>query len=370
MTTASRGAASAPSAPAQLEIWALPWPEIGAGDDLVALLAAEPGLRAGDVVVVTSKVVSKSEGRLAHGNRLAAIAAETRRVVAQRGATVIAETRHGLVMAAAGVDASNTPPGTVLLLPEDPDASARALRAGIHAATGRNVAVIVSDTAGRAWRLGQTDIAIGCAGIDPLHDLQGTRDTHGNLLMVTAPAVADELAGAAELVKGKASGRPVAVVRGMAGSVLPPGDDGPGARALVRPAADDFFGLGVREAVEAAALRGDDQALDHFPRIDGSGAESLEALLAAWQQSLVAKRKAIVTTSRPSAACAVSSPPPAWALQVDVTDDADTTLLVAVGRLLERCDVLAAAHRLTGHDVAVTPTDPPCTRVARCWHDH
>ena len=148
-------------------------------------------------------------------------------------------------MAAAGVDASNVAPGTVVLLPEDPDATARSLRVRVHAETGRNVAVVVTDTAGRAWRAGQTDLAIGAAGIEPLDDHAGRTDPYGNPLAVTAPAVADELASVAELVTGKLAGRPVAVVRGIAARVLPAGEHGPGARALVRPRHADMFGLGA-----------------------------------------------------------------------------------------------------------------------------
>jgi coenzyme F420-0:L-glutamate ligase/coenzyme F420-1:gamma-L-glutamate ligase len=237
-----------------------PLPEVRPGDDLARLVAAAAVLRDGDVVVVTSKVVSKAEGQVVQGARDAVIEAETVRVVARRGPTTIARTRQGLTLAAAGVDASNTDPGTVVVLPEDPDASARMLRARLLEQSGRNVAVVVSDTAGRPWREGQTDIAIGCAGILPLEDHAGRSDTHGNLLEVTEPAVADEVAAAADLVKGKASGRPVAVVRGLAGRVLPPGDDGPGAAAVLRDEAGDMFVLGAREAVYAAVCRDDAQA--------------------------------------------------------------------------------------------------------------
>lgn len=218
------------------------------------------------MLVLTSKVVSKAAGRVVRGDRAAAIAAETERIVAQRGAAVIAQTRHGFVLAAAGVDASNTEPGTVVLLPEHPDRSARRLRDEIYAAVGRNVAVVVSDTAGRAWRLGQTDMAIGCAGILPAVDLRGTADSYGNLLEVTTPAVADELAAAGDLVKGKATGCPLAVVRGAGDFVLPVGDHGPGAIALLRDTETDLFALGAREAAVTAALRNQPAALRRFPR--------------------------------------------------------------------------------------------------------
>ena len=214
-------------------------------------------LHDGDVVLVTSKIVSKAEGRVRQGDRAAAIRDETVRVVARRGPTSIVENRLGIVMAAAGVDASNVSPGHVVLLPEDPDASARALRQGVYDDLGRNVAVVLTDTAGRAWRTGQTDLAVGVAGIEPLDHLAGSTDSYGNRLEVTAPAVADELAAAAELVAGKLGGRPISVVRGLAGRVLPTGEHGPGARALLRPRAEDMFALGAREAV-MAAVRGRD----------------------------------------------------------------------------------------------------------------
>lgn len=228
--------------------------EVIHGDDLAALLVAAVTLEDGDVLVLTSKVASKAEGRVVSGDRADLLASQTQRVVARRGATTIVRTPQGLVMAAGGIDASNTAPGTVVLLPEDPDRTARELRARIRAATGCNVAVIVSDTSGRAWRNGQTDIAVGAAGITVLVDHAGRVDGYGNPLRVTAPAVADELAGAADLVKGKLTGWPAAVIRGVAPLVLPPGEDGPGAAALVRAQASDMFGYGAREAVLAAVL--------------------------------------------------------------------------------------------------------------------
>jgi coenzyme F420-0:L-glutamate ligase/coenzyme F420-1:gamma-L-glutamate ligase len=231
-------------------------PEVGPGDDLAALVVDLFDLADGDVVAVTSKVVGKAEGRVRSGTREDELAAETSRVVARRGPTTIVRTRHGLTLAAAGIDASNVAPGSVVLLPEDPDASARTIRESIRARSGRNVGVLVTDTAGRAWREGQTDIAIGAAGLRVLVDFSGSVDAHGNELAVTAPAVADELAGAAELAQGKLAARPFAVVRGRADLVLPPGEHGRGAEALVRPEGADLFGYGAREAV-IRALRAD-----------------------------------------------------------------------------------------------------------------
>ncbi|MET8013845.1 coenzyme F420-0:L-glutamate ligase [Streptomyces sp. NPDC005271] len=277
----------APSSPApSYRVWALPgMPEVRPGDDLAKLIADAatsgglPGLADGDVLLVTSKIVSKAEGRIVEAtDREAAIDAEAVRIVARRGRTRIVETRHGLVMAAAGVDASNTPAGTVLLLPEDPDASARALRGGLRDALGVQVGVLVTDTFGRPWRTGVTDVAIGAAGVRVLDDLRGGIDAHGNPLSATIVATADELAAAGELVKGKADGLPVAVLRGLPHVVTADGEPSgagaagggaagggaagggaeadEGARALVRGAADDMFRLGTSEAVrEAVTLR-------------------------------------------------------------------------------------------------------------------
>jgi coenzyme F420-0:L-glutamate ligase/coenzyme F420-1:gamma-L-glutamate ligase len=218
-------------------------PEITPGSDLAALIAdAVPDLRDGDILVVTSKIVSKAEGRVVAASREQAIEAETVRVVARRGATTIAQTRHGLVLAAAGVDESNTAQGTVVLLPEDPDESARRLRKALHHRTGRRLGVIITDTMGRPWRAGQTDNAVGAAGLIPVRDYRGEVDTFGNILEVTVAAVADEIASAADLVKGKSRQVPVAVVRGLAGLVTQ--QDGPGARAIIRPADEDMFRFG------------------------------------------------------------------------------------------------------------------------------
>ncbi|UAL28626.1 coenzyme F420-0:L-glutamate ligase [Nocardioides rotundus] len=240
--------------------------EVDARTDLVRLIADALDLADGDIVVVTSKIVSKAEGLLRRGDRQDAVDEETDRVVARRGATRIVRTRHGLTLAAAGVDASNVPAGRHLVLPRDPDASARRLRAGLQEATGRTVAVLITDTAGRAWREGQVDIAIGAAGLTVMEEYAGRRDGYGNELAVTRPAVADELASAAELAEGKLGGRPVARVRGRADLVLPAGEDGPGAAALVRPEGADMFGLGAREAVVRALTgRPEDRAVFGAP---------------------------------------------------------------------------------------------------------
>ena len=225
-------------------------PEIADGADLAALITgAAPALADGDIVVVTSKIVSKAEGRVIRADREQAIDDETVRVVARRGPARIVETRHGLVLAAAGVDNSNTVPGTVALLPEDPDGSARRLRKALRERTGATVGVIITDTMGRPWRVGQTDTAIGAAGVAPLRDYRGRVDTFGSPLEVTLAAVADEIAAAADLVKGKTSGIPVAIVGGL--SELVTESDGPGAQALIRPAAEDMFRYGSADVLTA-----------------------------------------------------------------------------------------------------------------------
>jgi len=229
-------------------------PEVREGDDLAALIAASTELEDGDVVVVAHKAVSKAEGRVVQlaeiepsarardlaadedPRRLEVILRESARLVRSRPPLVIAETRHGFVCASAGVDASNaTEGGTVVLLPEDPDASAAGLRGRLRELTGADLAVIVSDSFGRAWRQGTTDIAIGCSGLTPLLDLHGERDATGYELHATVIAVADELAGAAELVKGKLDRVPVAVIRGFE-----PSGEGT-ARELVIPPERDLF---------------------------------------------------------------------------------------------------------------------------------
>jgi coenzyme F420-0:L-glutamate ligase / coenzyme F420-1:gamma-L-glutamate ligase len=217
-------------------------PEVEPGDDLTALLGdalhAAGGLEEGDVLVVAQKVVSKAEGRVEQtDDHLATILREARAIRRRRGGLLIAETRHGFVCASAGVDRSNAPgEGWVVLLPDDPDASARRLRAGLEARFGPAPAVIVSDSFGRAWRRGTVEVAIGVAGLAPLLDLRGTPDRRGYVLQTSLVAIADELASAAGLVMGKADGIPAAVVRG---SVFPDGEGTAG--DLVMPRELDLF---------------------------------------------------------------------------------------------------------------------------------
>ena len=229
-------------------------PEFRPGDDLAAALAtAAPWLRDDDVVVVTSKVVSKCEGRIVDAPsdpeerdalRRKLIDAEAVRVLARKGRTLITENALGLVQAAAGVDGSNVGATELALLPVDPDASAATLRAGLRDRLGVTVGVVITDTMGRAWRNGQIDMAIGAAGLTTLHGYAGARDRHGNELVVTEIAIADEIAAAADLVKGKLTGIPVAVVRGLSLR-----DNGSNARTLLRSGEDDLFWLGTEEAV-------------------------------------------------------------------------------------------------------------------------
>lgn len=235
-------------------------PEVEEGARIGELIAAAADLREGDVLVVSQKIVSKAEGRLRRldsvepgeeAKRLAAklgkdpalvelVLSESREVLRAERGVLIVETRHGLVCANAGVDTSNLPePGTAALLPEDPDASARRIRDEIAAVAGARPAVIVADSLGRAWRLGQAEIAIGCAGIEPLDDWRGRGDAGGRALEATMIAIADEAAGAADLVRGKDSGVPAAIVRGLDRHVT--AEDGPGAAALRRPREEDLF---------------------------------------------------------------------------------------------------------------------------------
>ena len=260
--------------------------EVRPGDDLAALVADRAELLDGDVVVVTSKIVSKAEGRLVpvpsadpaerEAARQRAIDSETVRVVARRGDLRIVQTRHGLVLAAAGVDASNVSLDALALLPVDPDSSARALREGLRARLGVEVGVIVSDTMGRAWRHGLTDAAIGVAGLTAVTDPRGQLDAYGNTLEVTEIAVADEIAAAADLVKGKLGGVPVAVVRGLAVDGKLP-DDSRGSAPLLRDASGDLFRLGTAEAMALGRAQAAAEAAAQQAAAQQAGAETAAA---------------------------------------------------------------------------------------------
>jgi dehydro coenzyme F420 reductase / coenzyme F420-0:L-glutamate ligase / coenzyme F420-1:gamma-L-glutamate ligase len=261
---------------ARLEVLAVEGlPEFRPGDDLTGAIAeAATWLRSGDIVVVTSKVVSKVEGQLVRvptdpeerdRARRRLVFDESVRILARRARTLITENHLGIVQAASGVDASNVAGDELALLPADPDASALALRNGLRERLGVEVAVVVTDTMGRAWRIGQTDVAIGASGLTVLHGYRGQVDRQGNELAVTEIAVADEIAGAADLVKGKLGAVPVAVVRGLPGAL---GSDSV-ARDLVRPVDEDLFRLGTEEAMVAgmrsAALLSPVQSFDETP---------------------------------------------------------------------------------------------------------
>jgi coenzyme F420-0:L-glutamate ligase / coenzyme F420-1:gamma-L-glutamate ligase len=297
-------------------------PEFAPGDDLAGAIAAQaPWLADGDVVVVTSKVVSKVEGalvRVAPGDdreaaRQAAIDGQTVRVVARRGPLKIVQTPHGWVVAAAGIDASNVDQGSLVLLPEDSDASARGLRARLAELLGVDVAVVVSDTFGRTWREGLTDVAVGSAGITALVDHRGAVDAHGNRLETTRIAVVDELASAADLVKGKLDGVPVAVVRGLP---LDRPDPDEGTRPLVRLPADDLFPYGSRDVVGSRS-----PAADLVPR-----AGELDAVAGAFRTASAALPEFPVVLRYGGEGDGV--------VDVHLTDAITTTTAVNLGALL------------------------------------
>ncbi len=320
-------------------------PDIGEGDDLAKLITgAAPWLADGDVLVVTSKIVSKAEGSLAKlpgepgperdAAKAAVLAGQTARVVATRGPTQIVATHHGFVMAAGGIDESNVDKEHVVLLPEDPDASARALRADLRSRFGLDVVVLVSDTMGRPWRVGLTDVALGIAGMDPLRDYRGEHDTYGHELSVTQMSPADEMCGAAELVKGKYDQVPVAVVRGL-GIVGTP--DGPGATSVVRTPDQDMFSLGTAEA------RADGLAL--AARLDGEGAWPIPAGDVARLDGAIER------------AVAAAGPGVAWtrdghALQPAVEPEATPMALARVGSAVHmlRCALASEGFRTSWVD--------------------
>ena len=252
-------------------------PEIGPGDDLAALIAGAIDLLAGDVVVVAQKVVSKAENALVAlpdtpagvDPRRVVARAQAAEIVADAPWALIVRTKHGLVCANAGVDGSNVAEGMLSLLPDDPDDSARRLRIGLRELTGADVAVVVSDTFGRPWRLGQTDVAIGVAGLSPLRDERGATDRNGRTLDVTESAVADELAGAADLVRTKAAGVPVVVIRGWEWTQ----NSEAAAAQLVREPSTDLFARG--RGMLAAAL-----AEDAWPSTWSAGAGEEEVAAA------------------------------------------------------------------------------------------
>ena len=343
--------------------------EVVPGTDLAAAITgAAPWLRDGDVLVVTSKIVSKSEGRLVDvpvdgperdAAREELLTAETSREVARRGPTRIVRTHHGFVLAGAGIDASNVESSRLVLLPKDPDASARALRLALRERYSLDVAVIVSDTMGRPWRNGLTDVALGAAGIDPIRDHRGQSDPYGNELHITQMAVIDELSAAAELVKGKADRIPVAVVRGFGAGRARAGEDGPGATALIRDTDQDLFTLGTAEA-RAAGLRLAADLVD--PPGFGAGAVDRAAVARALS-SVVASPGTVLTLDREGAAASPPRPDRAWpggpgpagppppagtahVLRCGVADARDVLQVVALGADLHRVRCALAAEGL------------------------
>lgn len=309
-------------------------PEITEGDDLAGLIAARltTPLSTYDVVVVTSKVISKAAGLVTTADRESLIDSATDRLVARKGTTRIVRTRTGLTLAAAGLDASNTKPGTVVSLPLDPDDDAARLRTALQALhpAATRLGVVVTDTAGRAWRIGQTDIAIGCAGIWPAHSYAGQRDEYGNELQVTVPAVADEIASAAELATGKLSGCPATLVRGLDQGAFCAGD-GPGARTLVRAEEEDLFGLGAHEAVRQAVGVSADRPRG-FADLDDDPVDDALAAVDPGVLAVEAMSPTLVVSPAPSAR----------------RDD----VLLAVGALRERVRILDHAYG-THHEVRV-----------------
>ncbi len=341
-----------PVRPAGLQI--LPVTGIGdvrPGDDLAGLITtAAPWLLDGDVLVVTSKIVSKAEGRLVavapdgeqrEADRAAVLAGETARVVASRGATRIVQTRHGFVMAAAGIDASNVDRAHLVLLPENPDASARLLRDALRDRYRLDVAVVVSDTMGRPWRVGLTDVALGAAGIEALRDYRGERDAYGNELELTQVAVVDELSAAAELVKGKYDQVPVAVVRGLAATGAAHGD---GARVLVRGADLDMFSLGTAEAVALGQQRA--AQLTDAPGFAPDPPGDLAALLASVDSAALC---AVPAADRAALGA------PAGAELVAVLADSDPVAAARAGAEGYRLRVAAGALGLVSAGVVVPP---------------
>ncbi len=356
-------------------------PEISANDNLPDLISTaidqtiwpdgSTGLNDGDILVITSKIVSKAAGRTRPGDdREDAITSETQDVVASRqtpaGITRIVRTRHGFVMAAAGVDASNIEAGTVVLLPEDPDGDARRLRSAIQRATGTRVGVVVSDTLGRPWRQGLTDAALGAAGVQVLDDHRGRVDGHGHELAMTVIAIADEIAAAADLVKGKLSGIPVALVRGLAHYVTD--DDGPGGNALVRPIAEDLFTLGTAEAIEHGKLaavegRRTVRSFTTEPVADNELLAALSAAITAPAPHHSTPWRFIVLDDQPTRDRLLDAMAAQWSEDLRSLDDYSAE---AIERRLRRGDVLRRATRivLPFLDLSAAHTYPDTARNA------
>ncbi len=332
-------------------------PEVRPGDDLATLLdgplrSAEA--RDGDVVAVTQKVVSKAEGRLADaGDRQAVVAAETVRVVARRGDLVIAETRHGLICANAGVDASNVENGVLSLLPEDPDASAARLREALTNALGCNLAVVITDTFGRPWREGVVNVAIGCAGIPSLLDLRGMADHHGRVMDTTVVALADEVAAASGLVMTKAAQVPAAIVRGVERAGAPDGT----AHDLVRAPFDDLF---RESALQALHARADVLAFGPDPAPRAAIEEGVRAALASVSEPMLFVALDTPASHRRLSAVHGARPDAATAILPCVTEA--STRAIDVGRAVQT--LLVALHA-QGLGTSWTPLPPEAAEPAR-----
>lgn len=339
--------------------------DVRPGDDLASLIAtAAPWLRDGDVLVVTSKIVSKAEGQLTEVPvtgpdreiaREEILTAETARPVARRGNTRIVQTHHGFVMASAGIDASNVDRSRLVLLPKDPDASARDLRATLRERLGVDVAIVISDTMGRPWRNGLTDVALGAAGIGVLRDYRGELDPYGNPLQITQMAIVDELAGAGELVKGKCDQVPVAVVRGYLSTVEP--DGGAGVTALVRDAEHDLFSLGTAEA-RAAGLR--DAALlpDAPPLVEPATLDvaAVDRIIASVSDVVAPGTRFVFAASLPGSPANAASP---RAILCYLDGSRDPASLIRFGADMHRLRAALAAEA-----VASAPLPPPPNHAA------
>ena len=336
-------------------------PEVVAGDSLAGLIVTHaPTLLDGDVLVVTSKVVSKAEGQIVDIDRELAIDAETVRVVARRGDTRIVATRHGFVMAAAGVDASNVTKGEVVVLPVDADASARRIRDGVYSLIGVNVGVVISDTFGRPWRVGVTDAAVGFAGLQAFEDLRGTVDPYGNELHVTLTCTVDELAAAADLVKGKLNGVPVAIVRGLS-VVLPVGGiDTQGISGVVRPIDEDLFFLGTRDVlrarVDAVEFTGEPVDAERVTRALQSAA--LAAHPSGWRGLRFTVLPARDFASLPAFADAEVLASASTVIVPHLDEEATTRDLLAAGAAIENVLVALAIEQLGSSWIWPSPAEP------------
>jgi coenzyme F420-0:L-glutamate ligase/coenzyme F420-1:gamma-L-glutamate ligase len=332
---------------ATLQAWGLHGiGEVRTGDDVAGhvldgLAATDVALTDGDVVVVSSKIVSKALGlAVAAPSRDEVVGGQTVRVVAERvtprGLARIVQSRSGPVLAAAGVDSSNVALGSVLVLPPDPDAAARALRHALAERTGRRIGVVVTDTMGRPWREGQVDAALGVAGLVVVDDLRGRSDGYGNPLEVTVRALADEIAALGDLVKGKLADRPAALVRGLADLVTD--DDGPGAAALLRAGDADWFRLGHLEAVRTAVgVPPGTPGVDPAPAPPGTAAERMA-------------RAVQVAVASPRWPAPVRPEVLEGGVRIVVPQDADAAALLALGALAQRIVAVATAE-----DVVVEP---------------